>query len=61
MHGPRQADGAGRDPLRQESGNLPADQLIATFLGEPLYAMVQNLGQADNSYVAAADTPPTRC
>ena len=39
-----------------QHGNVDVNQPIATVLGEPLYAMVQNLGQADNSYVTVGDT-----
>ena len=33
-----------------ETGDVSIPQLLAAILGEPLYAMVQNLGQTDNSY-----------
>ena len=35
-----------------------AGRPLMAFLGEPLYAMVQNLGQADKSYAAADATNP---
>ncbi len=37
-------------------GEVDVNQPIATVLGEPLYAMVQNLGQTDNGYVEVGDT-----
>ena len=38
---------------------VPADgAALLAVLGEPLYAMVQNLGQADNSYALADSTNP---
>ena len=39
-----------------QQGTVDVNQPIATVLGEPLYAMVQNLGQTDNSYVEVGDT-----
>ena len=33
-----------------EAGDVSIPQLLAAILGEPLYAMVQNLGQTDNGY-----------
>ena len=35
-------------------GDVSIPGLLAAILGEPLHAMVQNLGQTDNSYVTAA-------
>ena len=37
-------------------GDIAVTQPIATVLGEPLHAMVQNLGQTDNSYVSLGGT-----
>ena len=39
-----------------QQGEVDVNQPIATVLGEPLYAMVQNLGQTDNGYVEVGDT-----
>ena len=44
-----------------EAGDVSIPQLLAAILGEPLYAMVQNLGQTDNSYHFVGGFVPTQC
>ena len=39
-----------------ETGDISIPQYLAAVLGEPLYAMVQNLGQDDNDYVEVDST-----
>ena len=39
-----------------EGGDVVIPQFLAAILGEPLYAMVQNLGQTGNSYASATAT-----
>ena len=51
------ADGGRRDPRRPIQGMLRMQpRLLMAVFGEPLVAMVQNLGQTDNSYRSVGGT-----
>ena len=41
-----------------ETGDVDIPQYLAAVLGEPLYAMVQNLGQTDSTYTTVGSSTP---